>query len=245
MTRPGANVTKLNRVSIIIPAYNEERTIEAVLEKVKCADICGLEKEIVAVDDGSVDQTRAVLEAIPGIVIVFHKRNLGKGGAVKSGIRAATGNVFIIQDADLEYDPNDYGRLLGPILAGQAEFVLGSRFRFQNPRFLGGRKTPFLTHYVGNKLIVWLTNVLYQNDATDYEGCYKAFTRRIAEGFPIEANGFEFDNELVCKALRRGYRILEVPISYQPRSYSEGKKITWKHGVRMILTILKWRVRSF
>lgn len=245
MTLPGANVAKLTRLSIIIPAYNEERTIEAVLEKARCADICGLEKEIVVVDDGSIDRTRAALEAMPGIVTVFHERNIGKGGAVKSGIRAATGNVFIIQDADLEYDPNDYGRLLGPILAGQAEFVLGSRFRFRSPRFLGDGKTPFLTHYVGNKFIVWLTNVLYQNDATDYEGCYKAFTRQIAEAFPIEANGFEFDNELVCKALRRGYRLLEVPISYHPRSYSEGKKITWKHGVQIILTTLKWRVRSF
>ena len=245
MTSPGTNVTTPSRLSIIIPAYNEEATIRAVVEKVRSVDALGLEKEVVVVDDRSTDGTRAALEAIPGIVPVFHERNLGKGGAVKSGIRAATGDVFIIQDADLEYDPNDYGRLLQPIAHGQAEFVLGSRFRLRKLRFFGHGKSPFFTHYVGNKLIVWLTNLLYGHDATDYEGCYKAFTRGLAEAVPIEADGFEYDNELVCKALRRGYRIMEVPISYHPRSYSEGKKITWKHGVRMVWTILKWRVRTF
>ena len=238
-------VTTPSRLSIIIPAYNEEGTIGAVIEKVRGADILGLEKEVVVVDDRSTDGTRAVLEAIPGIATGFHECNLGKGGAIKSGVRIASGDVFIIQDADLEYDPNDYARLLAPILGGEADFVLGSRFRSQRLRFFGHGKSPFFTHYVGNKLIIWLTNLLYGHDATDYEGCYKAFTRRLAEAIPIEANGFEFDNELVCKALRRGYRIAEVPISYQPRSYAEGKKINWRHGVRMLWTILKWRVRSF
>jgi glycosyltransferase involved in cell wall biosynthesis len=239
---PGARPTRL---SIIIPAFNEEQTIGAVLEKVRSADTLGMAREIVVVDDCSRDGTRAVLQATPGIVTVFHARNLGKGAALRSGLRAATGNVFVLQDADLEYDPNDYGQLLQPILNGQADLVLGSRFRLQHLRLFGPRKSPLLTHYLGNKLIVWLTNTLYENDATDYEGCYKVFTRQLLEAFPVVADGFEFDNELVCKALRRGFRTAEVPISYQPRSYAEGKKITWKHGVRIVWTILMWRVRPF
>jgi len=245
MTRAGTSEGGPPRLSIIIPAYNEAETIRAVVEKVRAVEVPGFEKEIVVVDDRSTDGTRAVLEEIGGLVAVYHERNRGKGAGIKSGVRAASGDVFIIQDADLEYDPNDYGRIVEPIASGRADLVLGSRFRLQRPRFFGHGKSPFFTHYVGNTLIIWVTNLLYGHNATDYEGCYKAFTRRLAEAIPVEADGFEFDNELVCKALRRGYRLAEVPISYQPRSYAEGKKINWRHGVRMLWTILKWRARSF
>jgi len=148
----------------------------------------------------------------------------------------------IIQDADLEYNPEDFQELLAPILAGRTEFVMGSRFLIEAQKFHWRSNSPFFTHYVGNKVIIWLTNLLYRNRATDYEGCYKAATRRFLCSITIQANGFEFDNELICKALRLRHPIIEVPIRYTPRSYKEGKKITWKHGMKMIWTIVKWRV---
>lgn len=198
------------------------------------------------VDDGSRDRTREIVSQIPGVQTVFHTRNQGKGAAVKSGFRAATGDVVLIQDADLEYDPKDYPSVVEPILAGRAEAVMGSRFASERPRFFRGTpKSPFFTHYIGNLTIVAVTNALYGNAATDYEGGYKAFTKRLVESIPIEADGFEYDNELICKLLRRGHRIEEVPISYRPRRYDEGKKINWKHGVVMLWTVVKWRFRRF
>lgn len=229
---------------MIIPAYNEEKTISEVVRRVMAADIGDLDREVIVVDDGSCDSTREILRQTTGVTAIFHDRNLGKGGAIKTGLQAATGDIVIIQDADLEYDPNDFKSLISPILAGQAEFVMGSRFLLYQPKFFWGGKSPFFTHYVGNKLVIWLTNILYRNRATDYEGCYKAVTRRLLSSLAIEANGFEFDNELICKALRLKHRIVEVPIRYTPRSYQEGKKITWRHGTRVLWTIIKWRLLS-
>jgi glycosyltransferase involved in cell wall biosynthesis len=177
---------------------------------------------------------------------VLHEKNRGKGGAVKTGFRAATGEVVLIQDADLEYDPRDYKAVLEPIVTGRVEAVMGSRFAHERPRFFFGEaKSPFFTHYVGNLTITALTNLLYRNDASDYEGGYKAFTKRLVDSIPIEAEGFEYDNELVCKLLRRGVRIEVVPIAYTPRTYEHGKKIRWTDGARIVWTILKWRVRRF
>jgi glycosyltransferase involved in cell wall biosynthesis len=234
------------KLSVVIPAYNEQATIAQTIERVKAVDLGGVDMEIVVVDDGSKDQTRQILATIPGIRVVLQERNAGKGAAVKSGFRAATGDILLIQDADLEYDPQDYPTLLKPIIDGRADAVMGSRFLLERLKFFGkGAKSPFFTHYIGNKLIVAFTNTLYGHSATDYEGCYKAFSRQIVDGIPIEANGFEYDNELICKILRRGYRLLEVPIKYRPRTYEEGKKIKWQDGVRMLWTIVKWRVRPF
>jgi glycosyltransferase involved in cell wall biosynthesis len=231
------------KVSVVIPAYNEAATIAETVERVKGADVDGLALEIIVVDDGSRDRTREVVAAIPGVRCVAHERNRGKGGAVKTGFAAATGDIVLIQDADLEYDPGDYKVVLAPIVEGRAEAVMGSRFAAERPRFFfGPAKSPFFTHYVGNLMIIWLTNLLYRNDATDYEGCYKAFTKRLVDSIPIESDGFEYDNELICKLLRLGYRIAEVPIGYQPRTYQQGKKINWRHGLRMLWTIVKWRV---
>jgi glycosyltransferase involved in cell wall biosynthesis len=236
----------VRKLSVVIPAYNEEATIAETIERVRAADVGGLDLEIIVVDDGSRDRTREILRGLPGIRAIFHERNRGKGGAVKTGFAAATGDVVLIQDADLEYDPRDYKTLLQPIVEGRVEAVMGSRFAHERPRFFFGEaKSPFFTHYIGNLVIIWLTNLLYRNDATDYEGCYKAFTKRLVDAIPIEADGFEYDNELVCKLLRRGHRIEEVPITYRPRSYEAGKKIRWQHGVRMVWTILRWRVRRF
>ena len=236
----------IRKLSVVIPAYNEAATIADTIDRVKGAEIGPLDLEIIVVDDGSRDRTREILKGIPGIRTVFHERNRGKGGAVKTGFRAATGDVLLIQDADLEYDPSDYKTVLQPIVEGRVEAVMGSRFVFERPRFFFGEaKSPFFTHYVGNRIIIALTNLLYGNSATDYEGGYKAFTKRLVDSIPIEADGFEYDNELICKLLRRGHRIEEVPISYRPRTYAHGKKIEWTDGMRMVWTILKWRFRRF
>ena len=233
-------------VSIIIPAYNEAQTIEAIIRKVEAVPLDGLRKEIIVVDDGSTDRTRERLEPFgSGIRVIRHPRNLGKGAAVRSGFAAATGDVLLIQDADLEYDPGDYPRLIAPILDGRADAVLGSRFLLERPRFFTRRGQPFFSHYLGNVIIIWLTNLLYGWRATDYEGGYKAFTRAVIQATPLEAAGFELDNELVCKLLRRHRRIVEVPIRYDPRVYRDGKKIRWQHGVRMIWAVLKWRIMPF
>ena len=234
------------KLSVVIPAYNEEATIAETIHRVKAVDLGNVEVEVVVVDDGSKDRTRDILATIPGIRVVLQERNAGKGAAVKSGFRAATGDVVLIQDADLEYDPQDYGALLQPIVDGRVEAVIGSRFLLERLKFFGkGKKSPFFTHYIGNKLIVAITNGLYGQSATDYEGCLKAFSKTVVDSIPIEANGFEYDNELICKLLRRGHRIAEVPITYRPRTYQQGKKIKWQDGVVMIWTILKWRFRSF
>jgi len=233
-------------VSIVIPAFNEEATIVDVVERVRKVDLGEHQKEIIVVNDGSRDRTAEIIKGIPGIRAISLAQNRGKGGAVKAGFAAATGDIVLIQDADLEYDPNDYPVVLEPLLSGRADAVMGSRFMHGPPRFfLGEKKSPFFTHYIGNLAIIRLTNLLYGNHATDYEGCYKAFRREIVEALPIEADGFEYDNELICKLLRRGVKIVEVPINYEPRSYEAGKKIRWTDGMVMIWTIIKWRFAKF
>lgn len=233
-------------VSVVIPVYNEERTIETVIRRVQAVQLDGLQREIIVVDDGSTDRTRERLGRLGAqIRLILHPRNRGKGAAVRSGFHAARGDVLIIQDADLEYDPEDYPRLIAPILCGDAEAVIGSRFLLSKPRFFTRGGEPFFSHYIGNTIIIWLTNLLYGFRATDYEGCYKAFARRVIEETPVVTDGFDFDNELICKLLRRRRRIAEVPIHYTPRRYAEGKKIRWHHGVRIIWSILKWRIMPF
>jgi len=229
------------KLSIVIPAYNEETTIAAIIARVQAVPLNGLDKEIIVVDDGSKDRTSDVLRHIDGIRAVRHPRNAGKGAAVKTGIQAATGDIVIIQDADLEYDPDDYQTVIQPIMDKKADAVMGSRFLLERPVFFGKRKSPYLTHYIGNMLIVTVTNRLYGRSFTDYEGCYKAFARQVLLDTPVQANGFEFDNELVCKIMRKGAHLVEVPIRYMPRTYARGKKITWRHGMTMLWTIVKWR----
>ena len=233
-------------LSIVIPAYNEEETIEALVRKVQAVELDGLQKEIIIVDDRSTDGTRERLRQFGSAIrVICHPRNLGKGAAVRSGFQAATGDILIIQDADLEYDPQDYRRVIEPIRRGEADVVMGSRFLLQRPQFFRRNGQPFFSHFIGNAVIIWLTNFLYGFRATDYEGCYKAFSRQVILETPVKASGFEFDNELICKLLRRKRRIAEVPIQYHPRLYREGKKIRWQHGLTMIWTILKWRVMPF
>ena len=244
-------------LSVIVPVYNEAATIREVIRQVAAV---GIAQEIIVVDDGSTDGTPEMLRqlqrehgtVLPGVSgspcelrVVWHVRNRGKGAAVRSGFQAARGEIVVIQDADLEYTPGDVPALIAPIERGEADAVLGSRFIRQRPRFFVRGGMPFFSHYLGNLCIIWLTNRLYGFRATDYEGCYKAFKRALVCSTPVGADGFEFDNELICKLLRRRARIAEVPIRYTPRVYREGKKIRWYHGVRILWTILKWRILPF
>ncbi len=229
------------KLSIIIPAYNEAGTIAAVVRHAQAADIGPLTKEVIVVDDGSRDGTLDVLKGLAGIRYLSHERNAGKGAALATGFQAATGDILLIQDADLEYDPRDYRAVIQPIVDERCEVVMGSRFLLERPVFFGKRRSPYLAHYLGNLLIVRITNRLYRQRFTDYEGCYKAFARKAFASVRVGAQGFEFDNELICKLMRTGVRIMEVPIRYTPRTYEYGKKITWKHGLIILWTIVKWR----
>ena len=231
---------KINKVSIVIPVYNEKNTVAEVIARVKAVDLGEIEKEVIVVDDASTDGTRETLKAIGGIKTIFHPANLGKGGAIRSGFSAATGDVLILQDADLEYDPNDFKELIKPILRGEGEIILGVRI---NPDPDERRRHVFywLT-WLGNKTITWATNWLYWNDAGEYEGCYKAFSKRLVRSVEVRSNGFEYDNEFICKLLERGHRTVDVPIHYYPRGYKEGKKIKPTDGFKILWTIVKYRL---
>lgn len=230
------------KLSVIIPCYNEERTIAEAVARARAADVGRLEREILVVDDGSTDGSAGIIAGLDGVRAFFHAANRGKGAAVRTGLAAAGGDVLLLQDADLEYDARDYKALLEPIVAGRADAVMGSRFAPAGPSLLfGERRSPYLAHYAGNAAIVLLTNLLYGQSATDYEGAYKAFRREAVAGIPLESEGFELDNELICKLLRSGARVAEVPIRYDPRTYSAGKKIRWTDGLRMLREVYRWR----
>jgi glycosyltransferase involved in cell wall biosynthesis len=222
------------KLSVIIPIYNERDSLAELLARVRAVDI---EKEIICVDDYSTDGTRDILaeEAQRGdLVVIQHPRNGGKGAAVQSGLRAINGDVVVIQDADLEYDPQDYHVLLRPILAGRAKVVYGSRF-------LGEHRAMRFWHSVGNKGLTLLTNMLYDTTLTDMETCYKVFTADVARKITLREPRWGFDPEITARILKAGYRIYEVPISYAGREYDEGKKISWRDGFTVLATLVRCR----
>ncbi|MGA7733622.1 MAG: glycosyltransferase family 2 protein [Chloroflexia bacterium] len=222
------------KVSVVIPVYNEQSTIREIIERVQAVPV---DKEIIVVDDYSTDGTPdelKKLEAEGAIRLFRHEVNKGKGAACRTGIAKIEGDVVIIQDADLEYDPADYPILLGPIEKGRSKVVYGSRF-------LGAHKAMYFWHSVGNKMLTLVTNVLYNTTLTDMETCYKVFTADIARKLTLKSNRWGFDPEITAKILKMGNRIYEVPISYTGREFDEGKKISWKDGFTIIWVLIKYR----
>lgn len=227
---------KLTRLSVIIPVFNEKKTIAEVLDRVRSV---GLPIEIVVVDDGSTDGTRELLEDLRPKIdqLILMERNGGKGAALKAGFAAATGEVLVIQDADLEYDPQDYHELLKPILVADADLVLGSRLNGAKPQ-----RAYYFWHYVGNRIITLVARILYNTTLSDIYTCYKMIRREHVKDLHIKSDGFEFDAELLAKLLKQNRVVYEVPIAYYGRSYAEGKKIHWYHALRVIWNLVKFRV---
>lgn len=230
------------RLSIIVPVYNEEKTVAEILRRVKRTRLPrGMDREIVVVDDGSTDATPAILARTSGMKVLKHKKNKGKGAAIKMGIKKAKGKIILIQDADLEYDPKDYPRLLEPILSGKAKVVYGTRLKNYPLRLFGKRRTPLLTHYLGNKFLTLFTNLLYGGRLSDMETCYKVFKKEVLNPIELKGDRFDFEPEVTAKILKKGHKIHEVPIRVKPRGYDEGKKITWKDGFVAVWTLLRYR----
>lgn len=237
-----------------MPVYNERATLEDIVQRVQAVELTvnangdnpvlpgpmTLEREIVIVDDGSTDGTRDILDQWrqqmpPNMQIIYHEQNSGKGAALRTGFQHATGDIFVIQDADLEYDPRDYLKLLEPLLEGRAPVIYGSRF-------LGGpRAAMSLSHTLGNKFLTIMTNLLYGTSLSDMETCYKCFRREVIQDMKLRSRAFEIEPELTAKILKRGHIIFEVPISYNGRAFHEGKKISWRDGFSAVRTLVRYR----
>jgi len=226
------------KLSVVIPVYNERPLIFEVLRNVQDVEVNGVEKEIIIVDDCSSDGTREFLQGlrVESIRVFFQDRNQGKGAALRRGFKEATGDVVIVQDADLEYDPTEYPNLLAPIRAGIADVVYGSRF-------LGGpHRVLYFWHYAGNKILTTLSNMFTNINLTDMETCYKMFRREVLDDIVLEQDRFGIEPEITAKVAKAGWRIYEVPISYHGRTYAEGKKIGWKDGFKALYCILRYNL---
>lgn len=223
-------------LSVVIPCFNEAATIEALIERVRLSPV--ISKQIVVVDDGSTDGSRELLQRLSSaddLLVLFHPRNCGKGAALATGFQAATGDICIVQDADLEYDPDEYPLVIGPIVEGRADVVYGSRFQGGKPH-----RVVYFWHRLGNGLLTLLSNMATDLNLTDMETCYKAFRREVIQSIRIQEQRFGFEPEITAKVARKRCRVYEVGISYYGRTYDEGKKIGWRDGVRAIWCILKY-----
>jgi len=223
------------KLSVVVPVFNEKATVAEIIDRIRATN---LSIELIVVDDGSTDGTRDVLKQVSGKIdrLLLQERNGGKGAALKAGFAVATGDVVIIQDADLEYDPEDYPELLKPIAKADADLVLGSRLTGAKPQ-----RAYYYWHYVGNRVITLIARVLYNTTLSDIYTCYKVFKREQLVGLDVKSDGFEFDAEMLAILLKRRLVVYEVPISYYGRSYGEGKKIKWYHTVRVVLNLVKYR----
>jgi glycosyltransferase involved in cell wall biosynthesis len=225
----------MKKLSVIVPVYNEQKTIQVLLQRVIDEPLSGWTKEVIVVDDGSTDNTQAELQRWEKRCrVVYKPTNGGKGSAVQAGLAMAKGDVILIQDADLEYSPSDYPVLLEPFENPRVSIVYGSRF-------LGPHLSTMFVYELGNKFVTFMTNFLYNTNITDMETGYKVFRRSVLSGITIRAKRFDFEPEFTAKVLKAGYQILEVPISYFGRKFSEGKKLTWRDGIAAIATLLRYR----
>jgi glycosyltransferase involved in cell wall biosynthesis len=231
----GVGRTAYRMLSVIVPVFNERNTVAEILRRIRAVEL-PLELEVIVVDDGSTDGTDKVLSALEDstVRVVTHGTNRGKGAAVRTGVETARGELVLIQDADLEYDPDDWPRLVDPVLKGKAQVVYGSRFTGE-----GRAMRP--TQWLGNRVLTLTANLLYRSTLSDMETCYKLFDRSVLEGITIESDRFDFEPEITAKVLRRGYRIYEVPVSFTGRDDSEGKKFEWRDGVRALVTLVRYR----
>lgn len=236
----------MKSISVIIPVYNEEKTIAALLARVAEERVPGYEKEIIVVDDGSVDDSISNIKyqisniesrAKTTVHLISYKPNRGKGFALREAFKHAKGEIIIIQDADLEYSPSDWGKLLEPFSNPRVDIVYGSRF-------LGPHLSTMYVYAMGNKFVTWITNILFNTNITDMETGYKVFRRSVLDRITLQAKRFDFEPEFTAKVLKAGYQIYEVPISYFGRKFSEGKKLTWRDGIIALLTLLRIRFQS-
>ncbi|MDD5447677.1 MAG: glycosyltransferase family 2 protein [Actinomycetota bacterium] len=226
------------KLSVIIPAHNEEPTVEEATRRALDVDLEDTERELIIVNDGSTDSTREKLKSFEGmenVIILDHPVNKGKGAAIRTALSYVSGDIVVIQDADLEYDPRDFPALIAPIISGEADVVYGSRFR-------GKAENMALANFIANKILAWLTTLLFFKRVTDEATCYKAFRTEVLKSFDIKSNGFEFCPEVTAKTLRGGYRYKEVPISYHARTVEAGKKITARDGLKAVWTLLRYRI---
>jgi glycosyltransferase involved in cell wall biosynthesis len=227
--------SEFSLLSVVVPVFNERNTVAEIIRRIRAVEL-PLRLEVVVVDDGSSDGSDKILSALQDstVRVIRHPRNRGKGAAVRTGIEAAKGDLVLIQDADLEYDPDDWPSLLAPMLKGKARVVYGSRFT-------GERKNMLPSHWIGNRLLTLITNLLYRSTLSDMETCYKLFDRAVLDQITVESDRFEFEPEITAKVLLLGERIYEVPISYAGRELSEGKKITWHDGLGALRTLVRYR----
>ncbi len=231
---------KLRKLTIVVPVFNERNTLVEILRRMRAVELPdSVEREIIVVDDGSDDGTRDVLKQLGDstVRVITHEQNRGKGAAVRTAFAHATGDYVLIQDADLEYDPEDWPRLLNPVMRGRSRVVYGSRFT-------GERRNMLFLHWIGNRLLSLVTNMLYNTTLSDMETCYKLIDKSLLDEMSLTADQFDIEPEITAKILKRGVRIYEVPISYAGREFDEGKKITWHDGFAALWTLVKFRIRD-